>query len=113
MSKYKVRITRQARAHLQEIRDYIATTFLEPGTALRMVRLLRSEMQTLSEMPQRIKTINEEPWGSYGFRKIRVKNYYIYFWIIEEKKQVQIIAVIYARMDQVKQLKKMTLDDDK
>lgn len=37
-------------------------------------------------MPQRIKNIDEEPWGSYGFRKIRVKNYYVYFWINEEKK---------------------------
>ena len=70
-------------------------------------------MQTLSEMPQRIKTIDEEPWGSYGFRKIRIKNYYIYFWINEKKKQVQIIAVIYVKMDQVKQLEKMILDDGK
>ncbi len=99
MTKYKIRITRQAKEHLQEIRDYIATTFLQPGTALKLVRLLRSEMQTLSEMPQRIKNIDEEPWSSYGFRKIRVNNYYIYFWINEQKKQVQIIAVIYVKMD--------------
>ncbi len=72
-----------------------------------------TKMQTLSEMPQRIKTIDEEPWGSYGFRKIRIKNYYIYFWINEKKKQVQIIAVIYVKMDQVKQLEKMILDDGK
>lgn len=112
MAEYKIRITRQARVHLQGIRDYIANTFLEPGTALKMVRLLRSEMQILSEMPQRIKTIDEEPWGNYGFRKIRIKNYYIYFWIDEEKKQVQIIAVIYVRMDQIKKLEKMILNDD-
>ncbi len=86
MAKYKVRITRQARAHLQDIRDYIATTFLESETARKMVQLLRSEIQSLTEMPQRIKNIDEEPWGSYGFRKIRVKNYYVYFWINEEKK---------------------------
>ena len=111
MEKYKIRITKQARAHLQEIRDYIATTFLEPGTAKKMVHLLRSEIQSLSEMPQRIKTIDEEPWGSYGFRKIRVKNYYVYFWINEEKKQVQIIDVIYVKRDQIKQLGKMDLQD--
>ena len=44
-----IRITRQARAHLQDIRDYIATTFLEPGTAKKMVQLLRSEIQSLSD----------------------------------------------------------------
>ena len=111
-AKYKIRITRQARAHLQGIRDYIADTFLEPGTAKKMIRLLRTEMQSLSEMPQRIKTIDEEPWGSYGFRKIRVKNYYIYFWINEEKKRVQITSVIYVRRDQIKQLENMIIEDD-
>ncbi len=40
MAKYKIRITRQAKAHLQDIMDYIATTFLEPGTAKKMVQLL-------------------------------------------------------------------------
>jgi len=112
MAKYKIRITRQARAHLQDIRDYIATTFLEPGTAKKMVQLLRSEIQSLSDMPQRIKAIDEEPWGSYGFRKIRVKNYYVYFWIDEENKQVQIIAVIYVKRDQIRQLEKMVLEDE-
>lgn len=111
MVKYKIRITRQARAHLQDIRDYIATTFLEPGTARKMVQLLRSDIQSLSEMPQRIKPIDEEPWGGYGFRRIRVKNYYVYFWINEEKKQVQIIAVIYVKRDQITQLEKMIVDD--
>ncbi len=112
MAKYKIRITRQARAHLQDIRDYIATTFLEPGTARKMVQLLRSEIRALSEMPQRFKTIDEEPWGSYGFRKIRIKNYYVYFWINEEKEQVQIIAVIYVKRDQIRQLEKMVFADE-
>lgn len=111
MEEYKIRITRQARTHLQDIRDYIATTFLEPETAKKMVQLLRLEIQSLSDMPQRIKVIDEEPWGSYGFRKKRVKNYYVYYWINEEKKQVQIIAVIYVKRDQIKQLEKMALED--
>ena len=63
-------------------------------------------------MPERIKPIDEQPWGSYGFRKIRVKNYYIYFWIDEEKKQVQIIAVIYVQMDQLKQIENVIIEDD-
>ena len=85
MGKYKIRITRQARTHLQNIRDYISTTFLMSGTAKKMIQLLRSEIRSLSENPQRIKAIDEEPWGGYGIRKIRVKNYYVYFWINEEK----------------------------
>lgn len=112
MAKYKVKITRQARAQLQEIRDYIATTFLELGTARRMVQLLRAEITSLADMPERIKLIDEEPWRSYGFRKIRVKNYYVYFWINEDKKQVQVVAEIYVKRNQARQLEKMILDDE-
>lgn len=112
MAKYKVKITRQARAQLQEIRDYIATTFLELGTARRMVQLLRAEITSLADMPERIKLIDEEPWRSHGFRKIRVKNYYVYFWINEDKKQVQVVAVIYVKRKQARQLEKMILDDE-
>ena len=45
--------------------------------------------------------------GELGFRKIRVKNYYIYFLVDESRKEVQILAVIYARRDQVKQLEQL------
>lgn len=53
-------------------------------------------------MPHRIKCIDEQPWRDLGFRKIRIKNYYVYFWINE--KEVVIIAVAYVRMNQAKQL---------
>ncbi|AEF31922.1 hypothetical protein HMPREF9231_0528 [Gardnerella vaginalis HMP9231] len=38
-----------------------------------------------------------QPWGNLGFRKIRVKNYYIYFLVDENRKEIQILAVIYVR----------------
>lgn len=44
-----------------------------------------------------------------GFRRIRVKNYYVYFWVNDDAKEVNIIAVIYARRDQVQQLKELYL----
>ena len=34
-------------------------------------------------------------------------NFYIYFWIDEENKKVQIIGVIYVRRDQSRQLDQM------
>ena len=72
-----------------------------------MLELLKSEMHSLETMPYRIKCIDEKPWRDLGFRKIRAKNHYIYFWIDNNKKEVQIIAVIYVKMDQVNQLEKL------
>ena len=107
METYKVRITKQAKKHLILIRDYIATGLQQPSIAKELVALIRSEMYALEYMPHRIKCIDEQPWKDLGFRKIRIKNYYVYFWISENEKEVVIIAVVYVKMDQLKQLEKL------
>lgn len=55
-------------------------------------------------MPTRVKPIDEEPWGSQGVRKIRVKNYYIYFIVDDNEMAVKVNAVIYIGRDQQKQI---------
>lgn len=107
MDTYTIQITSQAKEHLTLIRDYIAHDLKEPEIAKNMLRLLRTEMYSLDSLPHRIKCIEEKPWGDLGFRKLRVKNYYIYFRIDEALKEVQILAVIYTKVDQEKQLEKL------
>ena len=107
MDEYKIKVTRQAKEHLAIVREYIATELKEPIVAKRMLELLKSEMMSLQTMPYRVKCIDEQPWGELGFRKIRVKNYYIYFLVDENRKEVQILAVIYVRRDQAKQLEQL------
>ncbi|HEY9575160.1 MAG TPA: type II toxin-antitoxin system RelE/ParE family toxin [Lachnospiraceae bacterium] len=88
MSRYKIKVTKQAKEHLALIKDYIAVELREPEIAKKMLDLLKVGILDLMEMPGRIKCIEEKLWGDLGFRKIRVKNYYIYFWIDENKKEV-------------------------
>lgn len=107
MDKYKIRITDQAKQHLMLIRRYIAEELKEPRIAGNLLRLLKTEILSLQTMPYRVKRIDEQPWHDLGFRKILVKNYYIYFWIEEENKEIYIIAVIYMRRDQASQLKQL------
>ena len=107
MNEYRIKITSQAREQLREIRRYIEKVLLSPTTAANTLAVIKKEMQALSIMPARIHLTPEQPWHDQGIRRDRVKNYYIYFWIDEEKKIVQIIAVIYARRDQSRQLEQM------
>ncbi|EPI42951.1 toxin-antitoxin system, toxin component, RelE domain protein [Gardnerella vaginalis JCP8481B] len=53
-----------------------------------------------------MKSLNDDrkPWGKLGFRRLRVKNYYVYFCVDESRKEVQILAVIYVRRDRANQL---------
>ncbi|ADP39148.1 type II toxin-antitoxin system RelE/ParE family toxin [Gardnerella vaginalis] len=107
MDEYKVKVTRQAKEHLALIREYIATELKEPTVAKRVLELLKAEMMSLQTMPYRVKCIDEQPWGELGFRRIRVKNYYVYFCVDDSRKEVQILAVIYVRRGQTKQLEQL------
>lgn len=107
MDEYKIKVTRQAKEHLALIREYIATELQAPIVAKRMLELLKSEMMSLQTMPYRVKLISEQPWCEIGFRRIRVKNYYVYFCVDDSRKEVQILAVIYVRRYQTKQLEEL------
>ena len=107
--EYEVRITLQAQAHLREIRDYIAQKLLAPEAAKNTVQRLGTVMASLSQMPNRVPLIEEEPWRSEGVRVRAVRNFLIYFWVSEAEKTVQIIAVIYARRDQTSVLSQLDL----
>lgn len=45
-----------------------------------------------------------------GVRRFPVKNFLVYYWIDEDNKLVNVIAVIYARRDQLKQLENLDLE---
>ena len=107
--EYEVRITLQAQAHLREIRDYIAQKLLAPEAAKNTVQRLGTVTASLSQMPNRVPLIEEEPWRSEGVRVRAVRNFLIYFWVNEAEKTVQIIAVIYARRDQTSVLSQLDL----
>ena len=106
---YEVRITEHAEEAMHVIARYIAFELLDPQAAMNLLYDLRDRIRKLSEMPQRIKPINEEPWGSEGIRKVPVHNYYVYFWIDEDNHLVQVTDVIYHGRDQKDQLKNMPL----
>ena len=104
MSEYKIRITRQAREHLRYIRNYIEYELFAPIAAKHTIAAIKTKMQSLKNIPGRMHLTPEQPWHDQQVHRVRVKNYYIYFWIHEEQKTVQVIAVIYVKRDQSRQL---------
>ena len=112
MKSYEIIITPDASSDLWELRNYIADVLLEPETALSYVHSIREEISTLSEMPSRIKPVDEKPWHSRGLRKINAENFYVYFRIDESAHRVYVLNVIYMKRDQLKVMEKIRLDLD-
>ena len=110
MKTYTVRITRQAREHLRGIKKHIAEELLAPEAAKNTIAAIKKEIKSLDKMPERIKLTEEEPWRSEGIHRMRVKSYYVYFWIDEDNSKVQVTSVIYMARDQAAQLILMQME---
>ena len=81
--KYEVKITRQALAQMKEITYYISCELCAPEAANILADKIEKAMLTLSELPQK------------------------YALLDEEHDKVQVMAIIYNKRDQIKQLQNL------
>lgn len=107
--QYRLIILPEAQRDIRNIVLYIAHELFSPMAAQNLRKEFHKQIQTLADMPKRIKTVDDEPWGSKGVRKIKVKNYYIYFVVDDEEMAVKVTAVIYVGRDQSKQMNERML----
>lgn len=96
---YNVRITRQAYSQMKEIRQYIEEELFAPDAAKKLLMAMRDSIGKLESMPARHQLVEEEPWRKEGIRRLIVKNFYVYYWIDEQKKTVHVTAVVYGKRD--------------
>ena len=107
---YKLIILPEAQQDIRNIVLYIARELSAPQAALNLQAEFEKEITALAKMPKRIRTIEEQPWKDAGIRKIRVKNYYIYF-LVDDEMAVKVNAVIYTGRDQARQMTDRKMKD--
>ena len=104
MEHYEIIMTPDSIRDLSDLRNYVADVLLARETALKLIQHIRGEISKLSELPGRIKPMDDEPWRSRGVRRLLCKNFYVYYRIDEAAKRVYVLNVIYARRDQLNAL---------
>lgn len=70
---------------------------------------MEAKISELDTMPERVELTAEEPWYNKGVHKYMVRNYIVYFIILEPEHIVRVIAVVPDRMDQKRQLEQMEI----
>lgn len=100
MNKYRIEASVQARNDMLEIWDYIVTELQNPIAAGNLIDEIEKGIKFLATMPKQYKIVDIEPWRSQEIRKVRVKNFYVYYKIYEERSLVAIIMVTYVGRDQ-------------
>ncbi len=99
MMKYQVEIGTQAQDDITNIMRYIGQVLLEPRTAGKLYRLLKEEILSLKQMPERYPYEYDERLRALGIRKLLVKNYKVLYLVDTERQLVQIARVVYAGRD--------------
>ena len=104
MTEYHIEIGKQAQDDLTDIVRYVGEILKEPRTAGKLYRLLKQEIMSLHDMPERYPYEEEARSRSLKVRKLLVKNYKVLYMVRREKRLVQIVRVVYAGRDISKQL---------
>ena len=96
---YEVNISDQAYADVHKIFDYIAFELQSIINAERQVARIEDEILSLSEMPERYKRYEYEPWLSQNAHIVSVDNYSILYQVDRDGGEVFILRVLYAGQD--------------
>ena len=99
MGSYKTDITVRAQKDMREIATYITRELLQPEAAIKTVDDIEAEIKSLEKMPNRFAPVKDERLARQGVRKVKVNNYLVFYDVNEASKIVNILAVLYERMD--------------
>jgi len=92
---YQIKYLPLARRDLQDLVDYIAYDLEVPEVALKMLHTLETEILSLQENPFRGSIYTSARKHNCQYRKLFVKNYVIFYLILENIVEIQ--RVFYNR----------------
>ena len=104
MSRYKFLVLPSCQKNMQEMKHYIADVLCNPSAAYSCIDEIERKIVSLADMPKMFKLVDDEPWHSRGIRRMRVRNFFVYYRIDDSANIVYILNIIYAKCDQKKAL---------
>lgn len=96
---FAVKILPPAINDIQEIYDYIALELKSTINAEHTISKIRNEIESLGSSPASFRLYPNEPWHSRGLRFMPVGNYIVFYIADEDKKEVNVLRVLYGRRD--------------
>lgn len=99
LNEYEVRFSPKSKEDIKDIVGYIKDRFKEPLIAKRYMNLFKDEINKLALFPKKFIAIDEEKIKVPGIRKFAIKNYIVFYRVIEEKRIVSIERILYGASD--------------
>ena len=96
---YSVKILPSAIEDLQQIYNYIAYELQSVINAENQLNRIQEEILKLDFMPESFRLYEKEPWKSRGLRFFSVDNYIVFYVINNNAKEVNVLRILYERID--------------
>ena len=96
---YDIHITNIAQQDIINALDYIETVLRNPKAADVLFNEAESQINSLSDFPERFHLVDDPVLCSWGIRFIIVNNYLAFYTIDDEKNLVIIVRFLYQRSD--------------
>jgi toxin ParE1/3/4 len=97
--EYEVILETTAVIDLRGVFDYITDDIKAPEAAERVYLSIKKQILKLDHMPARYNIVQDEPYASFGVRLMPVENYYAFFIINEQEREVHVFRILYKRRE--------------
>ena len=99
MDQYEIIIEPSAEDDLKNIYDYISNTLLSENNARKQIERIRDAIFELETMPESYHLYPNEPWHSKGLHYFAVGNYEIFYTVNNDDFKVNVLRVLYGKMN--------------
>ncbi len=97
MEGYTISILPRAKKDIISTADYIKYELLQADIAKQFAFGVMTTIGKLKEFPYRCKLVRDQVLSNMGVRCVRYRNYYVFYIVIEESKDITILRVTYYR----------------
>ena len=94
---YQVHITSTAEHDIMRAADYIQFTLRTPDAADNLLDAATEQIDSLADLPQKIRLVDDPVLASWGIRFVIINNYLAFYTIDEEKQSIIIVRFLYQK----------------
>lgn len=94
---YIIHITATAERDIIRAADYIEFTLKNPTAAEHLLDVATEQINSLADLPEKFRLVDDPVLASWGVRFIIVNNYLAFYTIDKEKQMVIVVRFLYQK----------------
>ena len=79
--------------------EYISSILFNPQAAVKLRKEINDKIEIIKTFPDGFPIFDTEDKTKYVYHKVRVKNYYIFYYIDDSSKTIVLSRFIYCKMN--------------